>query len=96
MDDVELKILKILAREFEYTQGLHVEVQKLQKLTEMKEEVINALESLAAQEMATLYKEKGKIKLAKITWRGLNEYGDLNLKYGLGKEFYANYAKEGY
>lgn len=96
MDEFEQKILKILAKEFEYTQGLHVEVLKLQKLTGMKDEVNAALESLSQQDMVTLYTEKGKIKLAKITWKGLNEYGEVSLKYGLGKAFYETYAKEGY
>ncbi|HME53774.1 MAG TPA: hypothetical protein VKM55_16215 [Candidatus Lokiarchaeia archaeon] len=96
MDEFELKVLKIIAKEFEYSQGLHVELQKLQKLMGMKDEVVTALESLAQQDMVILYKEKEKIKLAKITWRGLNEYGDVHLKYGLGKDYYANYAKEGY
>ncbi len=96
MDNFESKILKILAKEFEYTQGLHVEVQKLQNLTGAKDKVITALESLAQKELVNLYKEKNKIKLAKITWRGVNEVGAVNLKFGMGKNYYANYKAEGY
>ena len=41
-----------------------------------------------------LYKEKEKIKLAKISWKGLNEIGDVDLKFGLGKDFYKDYKIE--
>ena len=94
MDDMEFKVLKILAKEFEYTQGLHVEIQKLRKLLGIRKELFALLDSLANQGLVNLYKEKDKIKLAKITWKGLNEIGDVNLKYGLGKDYYKDYNIE--
>jgi hypothetical protein len=94
MNDLEMKTLKILAKEFEYTQGLHVEISKLQMLMGLKKELDPILLSLEEQEMVNLYKEGEKIKLAKITWRGLNEIGDVSLKFGLGKDYYKNYDKE--
>ncbi|WXG41953.1 MAG: hypothetical protein WED07_14505 [Candidatus Freyarchaeum deiterrae] len=94
LDDLEFKVLQILAKEFEYTQGLHVEVTKLQKLLGLKKELSAILESLENQKLVNLYKEKDKIKLAKITWRGLNEIGEVSLKYGLGKDYYKNYKME--
>ena len=96
MDDLEFKVLKVLAKEFEYTQGLHVEIMKLRKLLGIRKELNDILSSLEKQGMVNLYIEKDKIKLAKITWRGLNEIGDVSLKYGLGKDYYKNYTAEGY
>lgn len=91
LEDLEFKVLQILAKEFEYTQGLHVEIKKLRKLLGLRKELDTALESLESQELVNLYREKDKIKLAKITWKGLNEIGDVSLKYGLGKDYYKNY-----
>ena len=96
MDDLEFKALKILAKEFEYTQGLHVEIIKLRKLMGLRKELNAILNSLETQGMVNLYKEKERIKLAKITWKGLNEIGDVSLKFGLGKDYYKDYKKEGY
>ena len=94
MNGLEMKTLKILAREFEYTQGLHVEISKLQSLMGLKKELDPILLSLEKQEMVNLYKEGEKIKLAKITWRGLNEIGEVSLKFGLGKDYYRDYEKD--
>ncbi|MHA1266623.1 MAG: hypothetical protein ACTSRS_15410 [Candidatus Helarchaeota archaeon] len=94
MDDLEFKVLKILAREFEYTQGLHVEIQKLRKMLGIRKELNTVLESLAKQGFVNLYVEKEKIKLAKITWKGLNEIGEVSLKFGLGKDYYKDYQIE--
>jgi hypothetical protein len=54
------------------------------------------LKALGEKDFANLYIELDKVKLAKISWRGLNEIGEVNLKFGLGKNSYANYKKEGY
>jgi hypothetical protein len=94
MNKLEMKVLNILAKEFEYTQGLHVEISKLQRLMELKKELDPILLALEEQDMVSLYKEGEKIKLAKITWRGLNEVGEVSLKYGLGKDYYKNYDIE--
>jgi hypothetical protein len=94
MNKLEMKVLNILAKEFEYTQGLHVEISKLQRLMELKKELDPILLALEEQDMVNLYKEGEKIKLAKITWRGLNEVGEVSLKYGLGKDYYKNYDIE--
>ncbi|MHA1268706.1 MAG: hypothetical protein ACTSPY_02860 [Candidatus Helarchaeota archaeon] len=94
MNNLELKVLKILAKEFEYTQGLHVEIQKLRKLLGLRKELNEVLKSLMDHGFVNLYIEKDKIKLAKITWKGLNELGDVSLKYGLGKNYYKNYKIE--
>ena len=94
MNELEMKTLKILAKEFEYTQGLHVEISKLQSLMGLKKELEPVLLSLEGQEMVNLYKEGEKIKLAKITWRGLNEVGEVSLKFGLGKDYYRDYEKD--
>ena len=94
MDDLEFKVLKILAIEFEYTQGLHVEIQKLRKLLGIRKELFGILESLEKQGFVHLYKEKEKIKLAKINWKGLNEIGEVDLKFGLGKDYYKDYKIE--
>jgi hypothetical protein len=94
MNKLEMKVLNILAKEFEYTQGLHVEISKLQRLMELKKELDPILLALEEQDMVNLYKEGEKIKLAKITWRGLNEVGEVSLKYGLGKDYYKNYEIE--
>jgi hypothetical protein len=94
MNKLEMKVLNILAKEFEYTQGLHVEISKLQRLMELKKELDPILLALEEQNMVNLYKEGEKIKLAKITWRGLNEVGEVSLKYGLGKDYYKNYNIE--
>ena len=94
MDDLEFKLLKILAKEFEYAQGLHVEIPKLATLMGVKKkQVEQILLSLEKAEMVTLYKEGEKVKLAKITWKGLNQYGDVDLKFGMGKDYYKDYKK---
>jgi len=94
MDDLEFKVLKILAKEFEYTQGLHVEIPKLATLMGVKKkQVQEMLLSLEKAELVSLYKEKDKVKLAKISWKGLNQYGDVDLKFGMGKDYYKDYKK---
>jgi hypothetical protein len=59
-------------------------------------DIQTVLKSLGDANLANLYIEKEKIKLAKISWQGLNEIGDINLKYGMGKDAYKNYTAEGY
>jgi hypothetical protein len=61
-----------------------------------KKEIQPVLQNLGDANLANLYVEKEKIKLAKISWQGLNEIGDINLKYGMGKDAYKNYKAEGY
>ena len=61
-----------------------------------KKDIQPVLKSLGDANLANLYVEKEKIKLAKISWQGLNEIGDINLKYGMGKDAYKNYIAEGY
>ncbi len=61
-----------------------------------KKEIQQVLRILGDANLANLYIEKDKIKLAKISWQGLNEIGDINLKYGMGKDAYKNYTAEGY
>lgn len=65
-------------------------------LGEKKKEMQQVLRILGDANLANLYIEKDKIKLAKISWQGLNEIGDINLKYGMGKDAYKNYSAEGY
>jgi hypothetical protein len=61
-----------------------------------KKDIQPVLKSLGDANLASLYVEKEKIKLAKISWQGLNEIGEINLKYGMGKDAYKNYNAEGY
>ncbi|MFX1566810.1 MAG: hypothetical protein ACFFCV_00425 [Promethearchaeota archaeon] len=61
-----------------------------------KKDIQPVLKTLGDANLANLYVEKEKIKLAKISWQGLNEIGDINLKYGMGKDAYKNYNAEGY
>lgn len=61
-----------------------------------KKDIQPVLKTLGDANLANLYVEKEKIKLAKISWQGLNEIGDINLKYGMGKDAYKNYSAEGY
>ena len=61
-----------------------------------KKDIQPVLKALGDANLANIYVEKEKIKLAKISWQGLNEIGDINLKYGMGKDTYKNYTAEGY
>lgn len=61
-----------------------------------KKDIQPVLKTLGDANLANLYVEKERIKLAKISWQGLNEIGDINLKYGMGKDAYKNYTAEGY
>ena len=61
-----------------------------------KKEIQPVLRTLGDANLANLYVEKEKNKLAKISWQGLNEIRDINLKYGMGKDAYKNYTAEGY
>lgn len=95
-EELELKALKLLAKNFEYNQALHMEADSMASLLGVKKaEIQTVLKTLGEANLANLYLEKEKIKLAKISWQGLNEIGDVNLKYGMGKDAYANYKKEG-
>jgi hypothetical protein len=95
-EELELKALKLLAKSFEYNQALHMEADRMASLLRVKKsEIQPVLQALGDAKLANLYIEKDKIKLAKISWQGLNEIGEVNLKYGMGKDAYANYKKEG-
>ena len=95
-EELELRTLKLLGKNFEYNQALHMEADDMAKLLGVKKKDIQpVLKTLGEANLANLYIEKEKVKLAKISWQGLNELGDVNLKYGLGKDSYANYKKEG-
>lgn len=61
-----------------------------------KKDIQPVLKALGDANLANLYIEKERIKLAKISWQGLNEIGDISLKYGMGKDAYKNYKAEGY
>ncbi|MHA2333024.1 MAG: hypothetical protein ACXAEU_13475 [Candidatus Hodarchaeales archaeon] len=46
----------------------------------------DALTDLQQDELVNLWIDRrGKIKLAKITWRGLNKVGEVHLRYGLDR-----------
>ncbi|MFW9786067.1 MAG: hypothetical protein ACFFE2_03585 [Candidatus Thorarchaeota archaeon] len=84
--DLASRILTLLAREFEYTQSLHCEKEDMMgKLgVQDTDSFDTALQELEGKGMVNLWIDpRGKIKLAKITWRGLNEIGDVKLRYGL-------------
>jgi len=95
-EELELKALRLLAKQFEYNQALHMEAVDMAKLLDVKRKDIQAvLKTLAEAKLINIYEERDKIKLAKISWQGLNEIGEVNLKFGMGKDAYANYKKEG-
>lgn len=95
-EELELRALKLLAKQFEYNQALHLEADQMAALLSVKKKDIQpVLKALGDANLANLYIEKDKIKLAKISWQGLNEIGEVNLKFGMGKDSYANYKKEG-
>ncbi len=96
-EELELRALKLLAKNFEYNQALHMEAQQMSKLLGVKNKDIQpVLKALGEAQLANLYEEGDKIKLAKISWKGLNEIGEVNLKFGMGKDAYDNYDAEGY
>ncbi len=88
-NDLASRILILLAREFEYTQGLHSEKEDMMSKLGMDDiDTFDiALRELEQKGFANLWVDpRGKIKLAKITWRGINEIGEVKLRYGLGVE----------
>lgn len=96
-EELELRALKLLAKSFEYNQALHMEADQMAKLLGVKrKEIQPVLRALGDAKLANLYVEGDNIKLAKITWVGLNEIGEVNLKFGMGKDTYKNYKAEGY
>ena len=96
-EELELRALKLLAKNFEHNQALHMEADPMATVLGVKKKDIQPLlKTLGDANLANLYLEKDKIKLAKISWQGLNEIGDVNLKYGMGKDAYDNYTAEGY
>ncbi|MHA2224637.1 MAG: hypothetical protein ACXAC8_05505 [Candidatus Hodarchaeales archaeon] len=79
-------ILNLLAKEFEYTQALHSEIEDIiQKLgLEDNTNIDETLKNLQQEGLIHLWIDhRGKIKLAKITVLGLNQYGDVSLNYSL-------------
>lgn len=96
-EELEKRALNLLAKNFEYNQALHMEAPQMAELLGVKEiEIQPVLKVLAEKEWANLYTEGDKVKLAKISWKGLNEIGEVNLKFGMGKHAYDNYSAEGY
>ncbi|HUW91115.1 MAG TPA: hypothetical protein VMV43_11440 [Candidatus Nanopelagicaceae bacterium] len=96
-EELELRALKLLAKNFEYNQALHMEADQMATLLDVKKKDIQpVLRALGDAKLANLYEEGDKIKLAKITWIGLNEIGDVHLKFGMGKDSYKDYQAEGY
>lgn len=96
-EELEKRALKLLAKNFEYNQALHMEANDMANLLGIKrKEIQPALKALGEKKFANLYVERDVIKLAKISWIGLNEIGEVNLKYGMGKDSYKNYDAEGY
>jgi len=96
-EELELRALKLLAKNFEYNQALHMEAEQMATLLGVKKKDIQpVLRALGDAKLANIYEEGDKIKLAKITWIGLNEIGDVNLKFGMGKDSYKDYQAEGY
>ena len=84
--NIRKDILSLLAKEFEYTQALHSEREEIiRKLNLADDENLDSvLESLQKDGLVDLWIDhRGKIKLAKITWRGLEEIGEVHLRYGL-------------
>ncbi|MFW9845414.1 MAG: hypothetical protein ACFFD6_01595 [Candidatus Thorarchaeota archaeon] len=82
------RILNLLVREFEYSQALHSEKEDMMSKLGVDDVASfdEALTSLEGDDLVNLWIDpRGKIKLAKITWRGLNEVGDVRLRYGLDK-----------
>ncbi|MBY9015728.1 MAG: hypothetical protein KGD68_08565, partial [Candidatus Lokiarchaeota archaeon] len=76
-EELELRALKLLAKNFEYNQALHMEADQMATLLDVKKKDIQpVLRALGDAKLANLYEEGDKIKLAKITWIGLNEIGD--------------------
>ncbi|UCE11814.1 MAG: hypothetical protein JSW61_07745 [Candidatus Thorarchaeota archaeon] len=85
--DLKAKVLKLLALEFEYTQALHSETEDIaSKLGEDEDSIVETLQDLEREGLVSIWIDhRGKVKLAKITWRGLNEYGSVDLRYGLDR-----------
>ncbi len=88
-DDTRIRILNLLAREFEYTQALHSEKEEIMRKLALDDiEVLDAvLLGLEQDGLVSLWiDDRGVVKLAKITWQGLNQIGDVKLRYGLEGE----------
>ncbi|MGD9395555.1 MAG: hypothetical protein PVJ05_03915 [Candidatus Thorarchaeota archaeon] len=84
--DLTSRILNLLAREFEYSQALHSEKEDMMSKLGIDDtkSFDAALQELEGKGLVNLWIDpRGKIKLAKITWRGINEIGEVNLRYGL-------------
>ncbi|MFQ5831825.1 MAG: hypothetical protein ACE5H4_03900 [Candidatus Thorarchaeota archaeon] len=87
-DDLRSRLLNLLAREFEYTQALHSEKEDIARKLDLGDldALDDTLRSLEQDGLVNLWVDpRGRIKLAKITWRGLNEIGDVKLHYGLDR-----------
>jgi len=87
-EDLNSRILTLLAKEFEYTQALHSEKEDMMSKLGVGDGSTfdEALMALENEGLVNIWIDpRGKIKLAKITWRGLNKVGDVDLLYGLDK-----------
>ena len=86
--DLNSSILTLLAKEFEYSQALHCEKEDMMSKLGVDDVSVfdEALLALEKDGLVNVWIDpRGKVKLAKITWRGLNKVGDVNLRYGLDK-----------
>ncbi|MFW9768402.1 MAG: hypothetical protein ACFFF9_05635 [Candidatus Thorarchaeota archaeon] len=84
--DLRSRILNLLVREFEYTQALHSEKEDMMRKLGVDDTTVfdEALRELDHEGLITIWIDhRNIIKLAKITWRGINEIGDVKLRYGL-------------
>ncbi|MFW9944883.1 MAG: hypothetical protein ACFFB7_07790 [Candidatus Sifarchaeia archaeon] len=88
-DDMRTRILNLLAREFEYTQALHCEKEEIVRKLALEDiESLDAvLLNLEQDGLVNLWIDhRGVVKLAKITWQGLNQVGEVKLRYGMEGE----------
>jgi hypothetical protein len=88
-DELGTKILHLLAREFEYTQALHSEKEEIARKLALDDidALDDALRGLEQEGVVNLWIDhRGIVKLAKITWQGLNEIGEVKLRYGMEGE----------
>jgi hypothetical protein len=84
--DIRKDVLYLLAKEYEYSQALHSELEDILRKLDLTDEEALETSLLTLQEEGLVHlwiDHRGKIKLAKITWRGLNQIGDVHLNYGL-------------
>ena len=88
-DEMRTKILNLLAREFEYSQALHSEKEEIARKLALDDidALDAALHGLEQDGLVNLWIDhRGILKLAKITWQGLNQVGEVRLRFGMEGE----------